>query len=124
LRSRSLRSSSPRRRRRIRSSRARRDSIQAAVAEARPADRELVKPGIHHEDGVPCPTEPNHTCAVVIENNGIELVGVPEAQWHSAAYLNWVLRQASGWRVVVVVGVLLVSVDARPYLGPRPGRGR
>jgi hypothetical protein len=40
------------------------------------------------------------------------------------AYLNWVLRQALGWRVVVVVGVLLVSVDARAYLGPRPGRGR
>ena len=34
----------------------------------------------------------------------------------SAAYLNWVLCQASGWRVVVVVGVLLVSVDARAYL--------
>ena len=39
------------------------------------------------------------------------------------AYLNWGRCQV--WRrVVVVVGVLGRSVDARAYLGPRPGRGR
>jgi hypothetical protein len=39
------------------------------------------------------------------------------------AYLNW--GRCQGWRgVVVVVGVLGRSVDARAYLGPRPGLGR
>ena len=38
-----------------------------------------------------------------------------------AAYLNWGPCQVS-WRGVVVFGGGLVgSVDARPYLGPRPG---
>jgi hypothetical protein len=52
-------------------------------------------------------------------------LGLSQDRWSPAiAYLNWVLRQASGWRVVVVVGMLLVCVDARAYLGPRPGGGR
>jgi hypothetical protein len=41
----------------------------------------------------------------------------------SAAYLNSSPRQGR-WRVVVVGGLALRSVDARPYLGPRPGQGR
>jgi len=53
------------------------DSIQAAVDKANPGDRILVKPGTYHEEGQPCPTEPSHTCAVVIEKNNIRLVGVP-----------------------------------------------
>jgi parallel beta-helix repeat protein len=53
------------------------DSIQAAVDKADPGDRVLVKPGTYREDGQPCPTEPSHTCAVVIEKNNIRLVGVP-----------------------------------------------
>jgi hypothetical protein len=38
----------------------------------------------------------------------------------SAAYLNWglVKRVVSGW---VAFAVLVRSVDARAYLGPRPG---
>src|SRR5215218_10341236 len=52
-------------------------SIQAAVDQADPGDRVLVKPGTYREDGRPCPTEPSHTCAVAIEENGIRLVGVP-----------------------------------------------
>lgn len=39
------------------------------------------------------------------------------------AYLNWGGCQG-WWGVVVVVGVLARSVDARAYLGPRPGQGR
>jgi hypothetical protein len=41
----------------------------------------------------------------------------------SAPYLNWGPRQGRR-RVVVVGGLALRSVDARPYLGPRPGQGR
>jgi parallel beta-helix repeat protein len=53
------------------------DSIQAAVDKATPGDRILVKAGTYREDGQPCPTEPSHTCAVVIEKNNIRLIGVP-----------------------------------------------
>jgi hypothetical protein len=40
------------------------------------------------------------------------------------AYLNWAPCQVLGRGVVAFGGVLVGSVDARAYLGPRPGLGR
>src|SRR4051794_29260564 len=39
----------------------------------------------------------------------------------TSAYLNWGPCQAWWWGVVVVGAGLVGSVDARAYLGPRPG---
>jgi hypothetical protein len=63
-------------------------------------------------------------CATV-PSKSKTVFGIDKTLRHrTAAYLNWVPCQASGWRVVVVGGVVIGSVDARPYLGLRPGRGR
>jgi hypothetical protein len=49
-----------------------------------------------------------------------ESQNTPPGGRQPAAYLSWGVCQA-GWRVVVLGGVSPRSVDARPYLGPRPG---
>jgi parallel beta-helix repeat protein len=72
-------------------------SIQAAVDKAKPGDRVLVKPGTYREDGHPCPTEPSHTCAVSIEENGIRLVGVRSKR-------RVVLRARDGQEEGIAVG--------------------
>ena len=51
------------------------DSIQAAVDRARPGDQIQVRTGTYREAGRPCPTEPAHTCAVVITKDDISIVG-------------------------------------------------
>jgi cytochrome c peroxidase len=50
-------------------------SIQAAVDRARPGDRVVVFPGVYHEAGRPCPDDPSKNCAVVVEHDGIALIG-------------------------------------------------
>ena len=50
-------------------------SIQAAVDAARSGDVIAIGRGTYHEPGRPCPTDPSHTCAVVVDKDGLTLVG-------------------------------------------------
>jgi parallel beta-helix repeat protein len=50
-------------------------SIQAAVNQANPGDTVSLAPGTYTEAGSPCPSEPGHTCAVVVTKNDISIVG-------------------------------------------------
>jgi len=54
-------------------------SIQIAVDAASPGDRIMVEPGIYHEPGRPCPTDPAKVCAVVVSKDDISLIAKPRS---------------------------------------------
>jgi parallel beta-helix repeat protein len=50
-------------------------SIQRAVSRAHSGDRIFILPGVYHERGTRCPTEPSQQCAVVVRKDDISLIG-------------------------------------------------
>jgi len=62
------------------------DSIQAAVDLAGSGDTVMVRPGTYHETGKPCPSDASAVCAVVIDKDGISLVG--QSSPHNAVIIE------------------------------------
>jgi parallel beta-helix repeat protein len=69
-------------------------SIQAAVDAASPGDRIMVQPGVYHEAGRRCPTEPGKFCAVVVSKDDISLIA--ESRPGRAVVLESVSGQFNG----------------------------
>ena len=79
-------------------------SIQAAVDRASPGDRIRVQPGVYHEPGQPCPTDPTKRCAVVISLDDLSLIG------EGAPGRPVVIENAGGQET----GITIAPAGARP----------
>ena len=73
------------------------ESIQAAVDQADPGDKVLVFPGVYTEPSQECPLRPGRSCAVVVTEDDISIVG---AGGRGAA----VVRASSGQNEGISVG--------------------
>jgi parallel beta-helix repeat protein len=74
------------------------DSIQAAVDRADPGDTVKVAPGTYTETGTPCPPRPSRTCAVVVTEDDISIVG------HPSKHKRVVLQAGAGQNEGISVG--------------------